>query len=80
MTSPFGCHACSGADHWQDACPELLQPRAKTRAEHEARIAKYVEWCIEGLPGPTRISPYQKQQLIKAENDRWKKATERKAG
>jgi hypothetical protein len=73
MTSPFGCFACSGADHWETTCPELAMPAAKDRKEHEARIAKYVEWCFE--MDPPRITPLQKRKLIEAENARWKKAT-----
>lgn len=72
MTSPFGCFACSGADHWEPACPELTQPPAKTRKEHMERIGKYVEWCNGNAPLPGRITPRQKQRLIEAENARWK--------
>lgn len=80
MTSPFGCHACNGADHWEAACPELSQPAAKTRKEHMARIDKYVEWCNGKLPLPGRITPHQKRRLIEHENESWRNATERKAG
>lgn len=68
MTSPFGCFDCSGADHWAHNCPELAP--VTTKAGHEARIAKYVEWMWEW-----RITPSQKRKLIEAENARWKKAT-----
>lgn len=79
----IGCYACSGADHWESACPEKQPPPegATDRKAHEARIAKYVEWCTGNLPLPGRITPYQKQQLIKQENERYRKATARpKAG
>jgi len=79
MTSPFGCFACSGADHWEPACPELLAPPAKDHKEHMARIDKYVEWCNGNLPLPGRITLHQKQKLIEAENSKWRKATERKS-
>lgn len=77
-TSPFGCFRCNGADHWADACPELIP--ARTYKEHMARIDKYVEWCNGKLPLPGRITPRQKQRLIEHENESWRKATERKAG
>ena len=77
MTSPLGCFACSGADHWEPACPELALPPAKDHKEHMARIEKYVEWCNGNLPLPGRITPFQKQKLIEAENARWKKSHER---
>lgn len=73
----IGCFACSGADHWESACPELIP--VKTRKEHEARIAKYVEWCNGQLPLPGRVTPWQKQKLIAAENARWKKSERKTA-
>ena len=73
MTSPFGCFDCNGADHWADNCPELIP--VTTKAEHEARIAKYLEWCFE--MEPPRITPAQKRQLIEHENSMWKKAKEK---
>ena len=76
MTSPFGCFACSGADHWESSCPELLQPAAKDRKEHMARIDKYREWCFE--LEPPRITPQQKRQLIEHENAEWAKALKEK--
>jgi len=58
------CHRCGKPGHWQDdpACP-WLQPAA-TRAEHEARIETWKQrwWNFE-------ITPWQKQQFIKAENE-----------
>lgn len=76
MTSPFGCFACNGAGHWEAGCPELSLPPARDRKEHEDRIAKYVRWWSEEF----RITAFQKQKLIEAENARWRKATERKTG
>lgn len=74
MTSPFGCFRCNGADHWADACPELMP--AKDRKEHMERIAKYVRWCFE--MDPPRITPQQKRQLIEHENAEWAKALKEK--
>jgi hypothetical protein len=71
LTSPFGCFRCNGADHWADACPELIP--VTTRKEHEARIAKYVQWMWDG-----RITPHQKRQLIEHENAEWAKALKEK--
>jgi Zinc knuckle len=81
MTFTIGCFRCSGTDHWADNCPELHQPPAKDRAEHMARIDKYVEWCNGSLPLPGRITPHQKRQLIENENKTWrdKCAQERKS-
>lgn len=76
MTSPLGCFACSGADHWEANCPELNQPAAKDRKEHEKRIAKYVGWCFE--LDPPRVTPQQKRQLIEHENAEWAKALKEK--
>lgn len=66
MTSPFGCFACSGADHWESNCPELTP--VKTKAAHEERIAKYIRWWNEEF----RITAFQKQKLIEREVARWK--------
>jgi hypothetical protein len=74
VTSPLDCFACSGTDHWEANCPELLAPPAKDRKEHLARIAKYVEWCNGSLPLPGRITPQQKRQLIENENKSWRDA------
>lgn len=75
----LGCFSCGDPEHWAENCPELVP--AETRKEHEARIDKYVEWCNGSLPLPGRITPRQKQELIKAENARWKQlqATKGKA-
>lgn len=73
MTSPFGCFACSGASHWEPACPELAQPAARDRKEHESRIAKYVQWMWDG-----RVTAQQKRQLIEHENAEWAKALKEK--
>lgn len=73
MTSPFGCFACNGADHWEANCPELAQPPARDRKEHEARIAKYVQWMWDG-----RITAQQKRRLIEHENAEWAKALKEK--
>lgn len=69
-----GCFACSGADHFESACPEKAHPEegATNRKAHEARIEKYVAWLI--YDDPPRINPYQKQQLIKQENKRYRDA------
>lgn len=75
MTSPFGCFRCNGADHWADGCPELIP--VTTKAEHEARIAKYVKWFRDD--DPPRITAAQKRRLIEGENERWKAARERKS-
>jgi len=75
VTSPFGCFDCNGADHWSSNCPEL-EP-VKTRKEHEARIARYVRWFRDD--DPPRITAAQKRKLIETENERWRKATERKS-
>jgi hypothetical protein len=66
----IGCFACSGTDHWGSACPTRVPP--KDRAEHERRIAKYVEWCTGELPEKSRITAHQKQKLIEHENAMWK--------
>ena len=63
-----GCFDCSGPDHFASACPE--KEPVTTKAAHEARIAKYVQWFRDD--DPPRITPRQKQDLIKAENQRWK--------
>ena len=69
-----GCFACSGADHFESACPEKAHPPegAANRKAHEARIDKYVKWLI--YHDPPRINAYQKQQLIKQENKRYRDA------
>lgn len=79
------CHHCGSLEHWdlQESCPERKDPKegATNRKAHEARIDKYIEWCNGELPLLGRITPYQKQQLIKQENERYRKAVakERKA-
>lgn len=64
-----GCFLCNGMDHWADSC-ETRQP-PKDRKDHEARIALYVEWCIEALPDLPRITPRMKTLLIENENRMW---------
>lgn len=59
-----GCFRCRGRDHWADNCPELIP--VATKAEHEARIAKYIDWWIDG-----RITAHEKQKLIECENRMW---------
>jgi hypothetical protein len=74
MTAQWGCFRCNGLDHWADSCPELMP--VTTKAEHEARIAKYVEWLVE----ERRITVHQKRALIEAENARWKETQKEKTG
>lgn len=77
----IGCFACSGTDHFESACPEKSDPTegATNRKAHEERIAKYVQWLI--YDEPPRITPRQKQDLIKQEVKRYRDAVarERKA-
>ena len=63
----LGCFLCSGLDHWAETCWTLKPPTS--RDHHEARIATYRNWCTDQW----RVTPRQKQELIKAENAMWAK-------
>jgi hypothetical protein len=58
------CFRCGERGHWADHC-ELNIP-ATTRAEHEGRIAAFVEKWING-----EILTHQKRHLIEQENAMW---------
>lgn len=58
------CFTCGTAGHWVQHCP--LNNPATSKAEHEGRIARFVDRWING-----EIAAYQKQNLIKAENELW---------
>lgn len=58
------CFRCGEEGHWADHCP--LNHPATTKAEHESRIAAFVERWIDG-----KILTHQKRQLIETENRMW---------
>lgn len=59
-----GCFRCGSPEHWAGSCPH--NARAKDRADHESRIAEYVERFFAD-----EITPREKQLMIKAENQQW---------
>lgn len=66
------CFICGEEGHWVEHCP--LKIPAASRAEHEGRIALFVERWIDG-----KITAHQKRRLIEAENELHKPRTGAKA-
>lgn len=58
------CFRCEKLGHVAAECDELR--RAANKAEHEARISRFVERWING-----DITPHQKRDYIKHENKLW---------
>jgi len=58
------CFRCEKLGHIAAECAELFP--AATAAEHQARIARYVERWINH-----EITEYQKRAFITAENEMW---------
>lgn len=63
---PGNCFRCREPGHIAAECGELIP--AASKAEHEARIARYVQRWWDG-----DITAWQKQQAIRTENEMWKR-------
>ena len=66
LTGDGNCFRCGQPGHWAQHCPLGLP--AASKAEHERRIRLFVDRWIDG-----EIAAYEKQNLIRQENELWNK-------